>query len=95
MLDLLDVELDLLACHALQVLAELVHSLPALADDHAGLGGVQRHLNLVGRTLYLDAGKRRARELLADHFAYAHIFLHQVGVVAVRVPARLPFFVYS
>ena len=88
--DLDDVDAHAPAGHLLQLGAQLVDLLAAAADDDARLGGVDRHDDLVGVALQLDARDRRVGQPLEDQLADAQVLVQQLGVVLVGVPLALP-----
>ena len=89
-LDLDDVDLDLLAGQRLEVAADLVDPHPALADDDAGLTGVDDDAGLVRAPLDLDARDRgrprHAPEVLADR----DVLVQPRDVVLFLEPAAVP-----
>ena len=61
-----------------------------LADHDARTRGVDVDLRLVGGALDLDLGDARVVEAALDEHADADVLVQQRGVVAVRVPLRVP-----
>src|SRR5713226_4625098 len=74
----------------LHFLFELVDFRALAPDDDAGTRGVDAHHELVGGALDIDRADARAFEALFQFAAQLHVFVQQVSVVAVGVPARLP-----
>src|SRR5271163_2200715 len=74
----------------LHVLLELVDFRALAPDDDAGTRGVNAHHELVGGALDVDRADARALELVFQLFAQLHIFVQQVRIVAIGIPARLP-----
>src|SRR5262245_6664899 len=90
LLDLLDVDEDLAAGPLLDFLLQLVDFRPLAADDDAGPRGVDVDLQAVDRALGFDLGDAGVREALLQRLAERQVFVQQLGVVLVRVPARAP-----
>src|SRR5581483_3954465 len=93
LLDLLDVDEDLAAGALLDFLLQLVDFRSLAADDDAGPRGVDVDLQPVDGALGLDLRHAGMREALLEGLAQIEILVQQLGVVAVRVPARPPRFV--
>src|SRR4029077_253789 len=74
----------------LHFLLELVDFRALAPDDDPRARGVNAHDELVGGALDINGADARALEALFQLAAQLHIFVQQVGVVAVGVPARLP-----
>src|SRR3984893_17092994 len=74
----------------LHFLFELVDFRALAADDDARTRGVNSHDELIGGALDIDRADARALEALFQLATQLHVFVQQVGVVAVGVPARLP-----
>src|SRR5207249_10606354 len=72
--------------------SQLVDARAALADDDAGLGGVDRDRELgVGAALSLDLGDAGVAEARQDDAAHLEVLVQHVGVVlGVGEPVRLP-----
>src|SRR5438445_2132957 len=74
----------------LHFLLELVDFRAFTADDDAGTRGVNAHDQLVGGALDIDGADTRALEALFQFAAQLHVFMQQVRIIAIGVPARLP-----
>ena len=74
----------------LHFLLELVDFRAFAADDDAGTRRVNAHDELVGGALDVDRADARALELFLQLAAQLDVFVQQVGVVLVGIPARLP-----
>src|SRR5437870_5483942 len=81
LLDLLDRHPDPLAGDLLQIVTQLVDAGPTLADDDAGLGGVQRDGERRRRALGLDAGDTRLLEAGPQQAAEADVPEHERPVL--------------
>src|SRR5450432_277880 len=79
----------------LHVLLELVDLRAFAADDDAGARGIDAHDQLVSGALDVDGADARALQLFLELGAQLHVFVEQLGVVAIGVPARLPRFVVA
>ena len=92
LLDLLDGDPDPVAEPLFEVLAELVHRGPALADHDPRLGSVDGHRHLgVGGPLGLDLGDAGVVQPLQDHAPHLEVLVEQLRVVLVDgEPVRLP-----
>src|SRR5258706_2561791 len=88
--DLLDVDEDLLAGLLLDLLLELVDLLPLAPDDDAGARGEDADLELVGGPLDLDPRHPRVVEALLQVLLEADVFMEEVRVLLLRVPAAPP-----
>ena len=60
---------------ALDVTAQFLDALAALADHHAGFGGGDDHVDLLTGALDLDAGQTGSGQFLADELADLLVFL--------------------
>src|SRR5690606_10342802 len=89
-LDLLDLEVDLLANFLLDELAQALDIGALLADHDSRLRREERHINLVRRTLKLDPGNTRPRELLHNQLTDRAIFVQQLSILLFREPFRFP-----
>jgi hypothetical protein len=89
-LDLEDVDLDGLAGHAVEVLAQGVDLRPRLADDDARPRRVDVDLDLVGVLADRDVGEPGVCELADDVPADLLVLVQVVGEVALVEPVRLP-----
>src|SRR5262249_28490880 len=89
-LDLEDVDLDLLARHPVQVLAQGVDLGTGLADHDARTRGVDVDLHLVGVLADRDVGQARVGELADDVVADRDVLGEVVAEVALREPVGLP-----
>src|SRR4029077_17512154 len=74
----------------LHFLLELVDFRALAADDDAGTRGVNAHDQRVGGALDIDAADARALEAALELTAQLHIFVKQIGVIAVCIPPRPP-----
>src|SRR6185503_14388749 len=90
LLDLLDVDEDLAAGLLLDLLLQLVDFRPLAADDDPRARGVDVDLQLVGGALGLDLRHAGVREALLERLAQRQILVQELGVIAIRVPARAP-----
>src|SRR5207237_9752905 len=90
LLDLLDVDEDLAVGALLDFLLQLVDFRPLAADDDARARGEDVDLQLVRRALGFDPRDARVRAPLLQVLPQGEILVQQLGVVAVRVPARAP-----
>src|SRR6185295_19519001 len=90
LLDLLDVDEDLAVGLLLDLLLELVDFRPLAPDDDAGARRVDVDLQLVRGALGLDLRHARVGEPLLERRAQLEVLVQQLGVVAIRVPARPP-----
>src|SRR5271156_5795840 len=88
--DFLNVDVHFALGTLLHVLLELVDFRALAPDDDAGTRGVNTHDELVGGALDIDGANARALEFFFELFAQLHVFVQQVRVVAIGVPARLP-----
>src|SRR5581483_1235558 len=95
LLDLLNVDEDLAARPFLDFLLQLVDLGPLAADDDAGARRVDIDLQPVHGALGLDLRHAGVREPLLEHLAQRQIFVQQLRVIAIRVPARPPRLVES
>jgi len=73
--DLLDLELDLALGQRADLLSKQFDVGPALADNDARLGGVDRDRDVVDATLDLDATDTRVGQPLDDKQADRDVFL--------------------
>ena len=89
-LDLVDGDPHLLAGDPLELVAQRVDRRALLADDDAGLGGLDDHGELVGAALGLDARQAGVAQAAADEAAHGDVLVEELGVVLVGVPARVP-----
>src|SRR5258706_3413189 len=89
-LDLLDVELHDLLGELLHLLRQLVDLLALAADDQAGTRGADADRDLVALALDRDLGDARLVEPLLEVALDEQVFAQQLGVVALREPARVP-----
>src|SRR5579872_2262352 len=74
----------------LNFLLELVDFRALAADDDAGTRGVNAHDELVGSAFDVDRADAGALEFFLQLAAQLDVFVQQVGVVLVGIPARLP-----
>src|SRR6202022_4891690 len=74
----------------LHFLLELVDFRALAPDDNARTRGINAHDQLVGGALDINGADARALQALFQLAAQLHVFVKQVSVVAVGVPARLP-----
>jgi hypothetical protein len=74
----------------LHFLLQLVDFRALAPDDDARTRRVNPHDELVGGALDVDRADARALELFLQLAAQLDVFVQQVGVVLVGVPARLP-----
>src|ERR1700732_1909753 len=74
----------------LHFLLELVDFRALAADDDAGTRGVNSYDQLIGGTLDIDRADAGALEALLQLATQLHVFVQQVGIVTIGVPARLP-----
>ena len=72
------------------VLLELVDFRALAADDDAGTSGVNAHDELVRRALDIDGADAGGLELFFQLFAELDVFVQQIGVIAIGIPARFP-----
>src|SRR4051794_13704584 len=89
-LDLEDVDLDLLARHPVEVLAQGVDLAAGLADHDARTRGVDVDLHLVRVLADRDVAEPRVRQLADDVAADRDVLGEVVGEVALVEPVRLP-----
>ena len=86
-----DGESDGLADHLLDLLAQSLDLLAALADDDAGSGAVDINANLCGIALYLDGGDTGGIEGLLQKLADLVVLDDQVAdLVLACIPAGIP-----
>ena len=88
--DLLDLQLDLAVRERADLLAQHLDVGAALADDDAGLGGVDRDRHVVDAALDLDAAHAGVGQPLVDERADRDVLLEGGGVFLVRIPLRGP-----
>jgi hypothetical protein len=81
-----DVDHQLVAGELLQLEAELVHFLPALADHEARTRGEDMHLGLAAGALDVDLGDAGLVEALLDVVTQLEVFVKQLGVILAGVP---------
>src|SRR5882672_2715480 len=79
----------------LHVLLQLVDLRALAPDDDAGPRGVNAHDQFVGGALDVDRADARALQFFLQLLAEFHVFVEQVGVVLVRIPARLVWLVVA
>src|SRR6185503_17852183 len=89
-LDLEDVDLDLLAGHPVEVLAQGVDLAAGLADHDPRTRGVDVDLHLVAVLADRDVAEPRVRELAHDVVADRDVLRQIVGEVALVEPVGLP-----
>src|SRR5204863_7235901 len=90
-LDLVDVDVDGLARHPVDVLAQRVDLDAGLADHYPRPRRVDVDRDALRVLADQDVGQARVRELLVDVLADADVLLEEVrAVLAARVPVRLP-----
>ena len=91
LLDLLDRDPHALAGDLLQLIAQLVDTGPALANDDARLGGMQRNGQRRRGALGFDPGQAGVLEADHQHPPQAHVLEQERLVLLVRSePLRLP-----
>src|SRR4051812_29479662 len=90
LLDLLDVDEDLAVGLLLDLLFQLVDFRALAADDDARARGVDVDLELIGGPLDLDLRDPRVHEPRLQRVAQLDVFVQQLRVVLVGVPARAP-----
>src|SRR6202166_4040892 len=86
----LDVDMHFALGALFHVLLELVDLRAFTADDNARSRGVNTHHQLIGGTLDINGADARALQLLFQLGAQLHVFVQQLGIVAISVPAGLP-----
>src|SRR6202023_2636872 len=74
----------------LHFLLELVDLRALAPDDDSGTRRVDAHHQLVRRTLDVDRADARALQAFLQLAPQLHVFMQQIGVVAIGIPARLP-----
>src|SRR3989440_12448114 len=89
-LDLLDIDAHFLAGELGQLVAQLVHLGPALADHHAGTARVHRDRDLPRLALDVNVGDGRMGEPGLQVLPDQVVFLQELGEVVARVIARAP-----
>src|SRR6202790_3722503 len=79
----------------LHVLLQLVdfRALPPNNDSRAS--GIDPHDQLIGSAFDIDGADARALQFIFQLAAQIHVFMKELGVVAVGIPARLPRFVVA
>ena len=91
MLDLDDVQVGALAQEGFDFLLQGFHACAALADDDAGLGGVNGDVNLGAGALDVNAGNAGHGELFLQHLAEIVILDEVVGeILLASVPFGAP-----
>jgi hypothetical protein len=86
-LDLLDVDVDVLAVDRPQLGAELVDLGTLAADDNTGTGGEDVDPDLVRRALDVDLCDARVREARLERLPEAKVFVQELRVVGIGEPA--------
>jgi hypothetical protein len=90
-LNLLNVDVDVLAVTTHEIVTQLVHLGALATDDDSGASGQDVHAQLVGGAFDVDGRHRRVLEALAQLFAQLQVLVQQFGVVGtVCVPPGAP-----
>ena len=64
------------------------HARALVADDDAGLGGIDRNGDFVAGALNVDMRNARRVELFLEHFAQVEVFHQIVGkILLARIPS--------